>query len=974
MKKRVMSFVLVLTLIIGMVPVTARATASSDYTQWRQGDAEWNQAEAWPAPPYTDATMRYMSQAGCLVTSIAMLLRHYNVITDSNVNNFNPWICNEALKAAGAFNSAADLIWTSVQNAYSGFVYQGSVGYSASRLVSLYNQGYACVVAVNSGGHFVAVRDASSTANITIMDPGWGYTSLSSFSSVNSIYYFKATPSEATEQAPLITLDAAEGGENTVHIRGWAFDPDTPDASLAIHVYINYNEKKIGSCMADQLRTDVNNVYGCGDYHGFEADIPFEVESQGTYYITCYALNTTSGGINTASNSIEVTVKSDATGPVISNVQVVPDTEGYTVTCDVSDVSGIEKVLFPSWSSINGQDDLEGADGSWPYLDVWKGEIVDGTATFRVNRSDHNNDLGKYRTDIYAFDTLGNASLVGVSVILENDGPEITNVSVVQDTTGYTVTCAVADESEIAKVQFPTWSENNGQDDLLYAGDGRWKEKNLYLGTVVDGVATYHVDISEHNYDTGLYHTHIYAYDALGNFSIYEIDDIEFVDSANPIIGEPWVAEVTAEGFTLKCDVSDNVAIDRFDVYIDSSYGYSKSYEVVIEENVASWFVPFSDHGYKVNCEYYGACDVYDTSGNSSNTTFEVYVEYDAERNITYHLDGGANHADNPKTYSILSPYINLQVPTKEGYSFVEWYILDADNNKVTLTNTTELSGEDIDVYASWSCNHSWDGGVVITEPTCIAKGERKHTCDQCGETKTEDIAVTEHDYEVGTCTVCGAEDPDYEEIVAKITVNTVTATAGNTVAIDVIISDNPGIVSATLKLNYNTSVLTLVEVVDAGHLGVQSHKPELTSPYTLVWVNDTATENFDYNGTIVTLKFEIAEDAEVGDYIIELSYDYDNYDIYNYDAEKVKFSTINGVVSVIDTIIGDVNGDGVVNNLDRMVLTRYLADWENYTTESIDLVAADVNSDGLVNNLDRMILTRHLADWSGYETMPYEG
>ena len=197
MKKKICSLLLALLMVVTMLPVTAMATASNDYTQWRQGDSEWNQQEAWPASQYPGASMRWMRQAGCLVTSISMLLRHYNVVVTSDVNSFNPWICNNALKAAGAFTSSADMYWDGVRKAYPGFVYVGSAAYSREKLASLYSQGYACVVGVNGNGHYVAVKYADSSG-ATIMDPGWGYTSLSSFSSVNSIYYYSATPSAHT--------------------------------------------------------------------------------------------------------------------------------------------------------------------------------------------------------------------------------------------------------------------------------------------------------------------------------------------------------------------------------------------------------------------------------------------------------------------------------------------------------------------------------------------------------------------------------------------------------------------------------------------------------------------------------------------------------------------------------------------------------------------------------------------------------
>ena len=146
MKKKICSLLLALLMVVTMLPVTAMATASNDYTQWRQGDSEWNQEEAWPASQYPNASMRWMRQAGCLVTSVAMLLRHYNVVVTSDVNAFNPWICNNALKAAGAFTSGADMYWDGVRKAYPGFVYKGSATYSKATLASLYSQGYACIV------------------------------------------------------------------------------------------------------------------------------------------------------------------------------------------------------------------------------------------------------------------------------------------------------------------------------------------------------------------------------------------------------------------------------------------------------------------------------------------------------------------------------------------------------------------------------------------------------------------------------------------------------------------------------------------------------------------------------------------------------------------------------------------------------------------------------------------------------------
>ena len=248
--------------------------------------------------------------------------------------------------------------------------------------------------------------------------------------------------------------------------------------------------------------------------------------------------------------------------------------------------------------------------------------------------------------------------------------------------------------------------------------------------------------------------------------------------------------------------------------------------------------------------------------------------------------------------------------------------------------------------------NHIWDDGIVTTDPTSTSQGVKTYTCETCGETKTE---------------VVFAEDAP------QIIVESQTVTAGDVVELNVNLKNNPGVISMSLTLEFDDTALKLVEVVDGGILGNNNSSPQLGNPYLLVWDNDTAPQNFTEDGVLVTLKFEVLETAEIGIYPVTISYDYDNYDIYNYDVEKVEFGIKNGGAEVIDYILGDVNGDNLVNNLDRLSLARYLARWAEYPESILNMKAADVNCDGIVNNLDRLILSRHLAKWEGYSSLPYE-
>ena len=53
-------------------------------------------------------------------------------------------------------------------------------------------------------------------------------------------------------------------------------------------------------------------------------------------------------------------------------------------------------------------------------------------------------------------------------------------------------------------------------------------------------------------------------------------------------------------------------------------------------------------------------------------------------------------------------------------------------------------------------CTHDWAEGDVIKNPTCTEEGEKQITCTLCGETKTETIAATGHQYANGICSACG--------------------------------------------------------------------------------------------------------------------------------------------------------------------------------------------------------------------------
>ena len=105
-----------------------------------------------------------------------------------------------------------------------------------------------------------------------------------------------AEGSDYTDQIPQGVLDSVTGSNETVSVRGWAYDPDEPETSVEIAVYID--GEYAASCPADLERTDVGNAYGCGDYHGFDFSFTCPVTYTGSHTVEVYAVNTNPAGAN----------------------------------------------------------------------------------------------------------------------------------------------------------------------------------------------------------------------------------------------------------------------------------------------------------------------------------------------------------------------------------------------------------------------------------------------------------------------------------------------------------------------------------------------------------------------------------------------------------------------------------------------------------------------------------------------------
>ena len=64
---------------------------------------------------------------------------------------------------------------------------------------------------------------------------------------------------------------------------------------------------------------------------------------------------------------------------------------------------------------------------------------------------------------------------------------------------------------------------------------------------------------------------------------------------------------------------------------------------------------------------------------------------------------------------------------------------------------------------------HTYDNGVVTTEPTCTSEGVRTFTCSRCAATREETIAMIDHQFENVTTKAATCQEEGTAEITCKV-------------------------------------------------------------------------------------------------------------------------------------------------------------------------------------------------------------
>ena len=228
--------------------------------------------------------------------------------------------------------------------------------------------------------------------------------------------------------------------------------------------------------------------------------------STGKYHVHLYYTQLNGEQIGVTATTTEVSIGKTVNKGKPSGRVTIENNNSTTGTFDavVRDVvspNGLKEVLVPTWSEVNGQDDL-----------VWHKAVkqADGSYRATIKSSEHKNSQGKYQVHVHYIDGSGQRRYVTETVTeVHQSRPSgvlsIENQNQISGTFDAVVRNVIAPNG-LKELLIPTWSEVNGQDDLV------WHKAVKQA----DGSYRATIKSSEHKNSQGKYQVHVHYIDGSG--------------------------------------------------------------------------------------------------------------------------------------------------------------------------------------------------------------------------------------------------------------------------------------------------------------------------------------------------------------------------------------------------------------------------------------------------------------------------
>lgn len=233
----------------------------------------------------------------------------------------------------------------------------------------------------------------------------------------NSISYAMYTGGHSRVSNEITILEELSSSE-------WINIPIGPRDSTGPTVSISQNPTNWtnGNVSLNVTATDSSGVKNIQKPDGSlvnTSNTSYTVTANGTYTFVAKDMYN-----NSTTKSITVS-NIDKSTPTYTSYKIYNITDnGYDVyVYGVNDTgSGVNRIQFPTWTDLNGQDDIQ---SNWGTNSLASGLHLGGGMWFyNVSKSSHNNEMGKYETHIYIYDNAGNyTSLATSGATLDTTAP-----------------------------------------------------------------------------------------------------------------------------------------------------------------------------------------------------------------------------------------------------------------------------------------------------------------------------------------------------------------------------------------------------------------------------------------------------------------------------------------------------------------------------------------------------------------------
>lgn len=171
---------------------------------------------------------------------------------------------------------------------------------------------------------------------------------------------------------------------------------------------------------------------------------------------------------------------------------------------NISSPTTISRILVPTWTETNGQDDIKWYVAS---------RESDGSYSITVNKANHKFEIGDYNLHLYYQANDGSLQYVNETVVnlpSAKASGDILVSDINEQNGSFNVRITnVSSPVGLNQVLVPVWTESNGQDDI------KWYIANRQT----DGSYLLKVNKSQHKSETGKYNIHVYYRGEDGNLT-----------------------------------------------------------------------------------------------------------------------------------------------------------------------------------------------------------------------------------------------------------------------------------------------------------------------------------------------------------------------------------------------------------------------------------------------------------------------